>query len=246
MNDLSNHGSVDLENGSIRVPSQFPRLIRRDLPFYQSKNKVAISHNASRGRLWSLVSHDWFHVLLRLPLKYSIGGLLTLWTGAIIFFACLYMIFDAVNTQPECYMGTDPDTNFAFGAAFAFSLETCTTVGYGLPSGTNAFFEKCRGLQFIAYLQQLYSMLFNAFFLSFLVNRLARSEARFAQVVNSDKAIVTLAEAQVANHEPQIRLQFRLFDMDARHPVVEAHVRCYVIMKRRPIPRPLRLLQPDD
>ena len=41
-------------------------------------------------------------------------------------------------------------------------------------------------------------------------------------------------------------IPLRLFDADAKHPVVEAHVRFYCIMKHRPVPRPLRLLQPDD
>jgi len=37
-----------------------------------------------------------------------------------------------------------------------------------------------------------------------------------------------------------------VYDVDASHPVVEAHVRMYAIRKDRPVPRPLRILQPDD
>jgi hypothetical protein len=42
----------------------------------------------------------------------------------------------------------------------------------------------------------------------------------------------------------QVRFQVRLFDCDARHPVVEVHVRLYCVMKQRPVPRPMSLLQP--
>ena len=43
-----------------------------------------------------------------------------------------------------------------------------------------------------------------------------------------------------------VRLQCRIYDVDSKHPIVEAHVRLYVVMRERPVPRPLRLLQPDD
>jgi hypothetical protein len=82
-------------------------------------------------------------------------------------------------------------------------------------------------------------MLFNAFLITFLYNRLGRSETRGAQVVFSQKALVT-------NVDGQVRFQMRAYDVDAQRPVVEAHVRLYVVTKDRPVPRPLRVLQPDD
>ena len=82
-------------------------------------------------------------------------------------------------------------------------------------------------------------MIFNAFLLAFLYARLGRSETRSNQVINSKKALVSTVDGQV-------RFQIRLFDADAQHPVVEAHVRIYCVMNHRPVARPLRLLQPDD
>jgi hypothetical protein len=82
-------------------------------------------------------------------------------------------------------------------------------------------------------------MVFNAFLLTFLYARVGRAEERSNQVICSNKALVNIVDGQV-------RFQVRLFDADAKHPVVEAHVRFYVVMKHRPVPRPLRLLQPDD
>ena len=217
-----------------------PRLVLRNRPFHQSSNKLHIQHNKRGFQILKLLKHNWFHYFLRWPTKYSLLMLMTLWTGAIIFFAFIYMIYDRLDFNSECSLGLSEDEPMTFGAAFAFSLETCTTVGYGLPHGINSYFEKaCGSLQVIIYFQMAWSMLFNAFLITFVYNRLGRSEARGAQVIYSQKALVSIVNDQV-------RFQIRLFDADAKHPVVEAHVRLYVVMTERPVPRPLRLLQPND
>lgn len=64
-------------------------------------------------------------------------------------------------------------------------------------------------------------------------------QTRGVQVVMSEKAIVSIVDGQV-------RFQMRVYDIDARKPVVEAHIRLYAVAKRRPVPRPLRLIQPND
>lgn len=237
--EVMKNGDVDdNDNNNGKTKPTFPRLILRNLPFFQSKNKVSVIHNKGLD-IAPLLQHDWFHVFLRLPSKYSITIMLSVWTGMVLAFAGLYIAFDNSNEKEVCRLGDSPNDIITFGAAFAFSVETCTTVGYGLPSGTNAFFEGCQGLQVLIYLQMIWSMLFNAFLFAFLYNRIGRSESRGAQVVQSKNAIVTVVNGQ-------IRLQSRIYDIDARHPVVEAHVRLYVVMKERPVPRPLRLLQPND
>jgi hypothetical protein len=122
---------------------------------------------------------------------------------------------------------------------FFFFLDS-TTVGYGLPNGSNAYFNNCEGLQFVIYLQMVWSMLFNAFFIAMMFARLGRSETRGAQVLASKKALVSLSS------NGQVRFQLRLFDIDAQYPVIEAHVRLYAVRKDRPVPRPIRILQPND
>jgi hypothetical protein len=111
--------------------------------------------------------------------------------------------------------------------------------GYTLPYGSNAFFEKCPGLQIAMYVQMVWSMMFNAFLFAFFYTSLAKSSARGIQVLFSNKAIVS-------TEGDQVRLQIRIYDLDPTHPVVEAHVRLYAWTKHRPVPRPLRLLQPND
>jgi len=88
---------------------------------------------------------------------------------------------------------------------------------------------------------QIWSMLFNAFLFAFFFARLAKCESRGVQVIFSNKAII--------GNRPECPYPcffFRLFDADARHPVVEAHVRLYVVTQRSPIPMPLRTLIPND
>jgi Inward rectifier potassium channel transmembrane domain len=156
----------------------------------------------------------------------------------IIVFAGLYMLFDRHNGSINCGLAKD-DMPIQFGGAFAFSLETCTTVGYGLPSSVNSFFEKCQGLQITIYFQMVWSMMFNAFMFAFFYARLGRAENRAMQVVFADKAVVSIVDGYA-------RFQVRLYDLDAQHPVVESHVRLYAIENLRPVPRPLRLVQPND
>jgi hypothetical protein len=43
-----------------------------------------------------------------------------------------------------------------------------------------------------------------------------------------------------------MQLQIRCYDVDAKLPVVEAHVRLYCVSKDRPVPHPLRVLSPND
>lgn len=132
--------------------------------------------------------------------------------------------------------GTKLYSSHSWGHIFDYS----TTVGYGLPNGSNAYFNDCEGLQLVIYLQMVWSMLFNAFFIAMMFARLGRSETRGAQVLASKKALVSLSS------NGQVRFQLRLFDIDAQYPVIEAHVRLYAVRKDRPVPRPIRILQPND
>lgn len=227
-----------LEHGNSSLRRSIPRLIHRNLEFHQSSNIVRVSHNKRLGIL-SLLRHDWFHVFLRQPTFLSVFALISVWTAAIMIFAAIYVRIDGRHPNRNCGLGLEGKP-ISFRPAFAFSLETSTTVGYGLPNSVNSFFEKdCTTLQLVIFFQMVWAMMFNAFVFAFFYNRLGRVETRGAQVVFSNKAIVNIEHGQV-------RFQFRIFDVDARYPVVEAHVRIYAVSSKRPIPRILRILQPDD
>jgi hypothetical protein len=104
---------------------QLARLVRRDLPFSQSRNRVHVGHNHG-WKILRLLRHDWFHVILRYPPGLSLLVLLSLWTCFVIFFAYLYVKVDSRDPNVDCGLGVVGDP-INFGQAFSFSLETTTT-----------------------------------------------------------------------------------------------------------------------
>lgn len=76
----------------------------------------------------------------------------------------------------------------------------------------------------------LLSMFFNAFLLSFVFARLSRCEARAAQVLFANKAIINKEVSE--NGITRYLLSTRIYDADSRYPIVEAHVRLYAVKHR--------------
>jgi hypothetical protein len=114
--------------GSSGTPDEdihLARLVRRDLPFSQSRNRVIVRHNQGL-KIFRLIRHDWFHVILRYPKGLCLLCLLSIWTFFVIIFAFIYVAVD--NRQPtvDCGLGK-VGTPIKFGQSFAFSLETTTT-----------------------------------------------------------------------------------------------------------------------
>jgi len=211
-------------HAEVRPPLR--RLVVRDLPYHQSSNSLRIRHQSTRPlRFYHWYVEDWFHVLLRLRTVVSIVLFVLLWTTVLLIFAAIYHAVDAADPRVNCGLGVPPDS-ITYYTAFAFSLETTTTVGYGLPNGSNGFFESCPGLQIAIYFQMLISMFMNAFLLSFVFARLSRCEARAAQVLFSDKAILN---REMTNGITRYNLSTRVFDADSKYPIVEAHVRLYAV-----------------
>jgi hypothetical protein len=232
--------------------AKIPRLVQRNMPFKQSRQEIAVVNKTLyKGlKVQRILSSDWYHVFLRYNTMLSLLVLLAIFTVGIILFAFVYMKIDASSPETNCGLGTAGNP-ISFGPAFAFSLETCTTVGYGLPNGTNGFFEpECGHLQIFIYFQMIFSMCFNAFLFAFLFARLARCEQRGSQVLFGDKAIIEKRNGKWLMH-------VRVYDYASSQPVVEAHVRMYCVSWRdyekqtRDLVQPhllhaMRILQPDD
>ena len=109
-----------------------PRLIARNLPYHQSRNNMAVQSLKNHSHVYPLLLRDWFHVFLRLPTYFSVTLLLSVWTLFILIFAGIYVGIDTSNNLVNCGLG-DPGFPITWGTAFAFSLETCTTVGCKQP-----------------------------------------------------------------------------------------------------------------
>ena len=222
-----------------------PRLVRRNLPYHQSNNKFNVKAKYGKHRwtlLWHYINHDPFHVMLRWSTPVSLTFLLTVWTFFILIFAEIYIAVDRANPHVDCGLHPDGDgSTLDFHTAFAFSVETSTTVGYGLPGGSSAFFQDCSGIQVTIFFQMVFSMVFNATLLAFIFARLGRCETRGHQVLFTSKAVVRKDESG------RMLFEVKVFDSDSMHPIVEAHVRMYAVhcgTDRNYIP--LRILRPDD
>jgi hypothetical protein len=85
----------------------------------------------------------------------------------------------------------------------------------------------------------VFSMMFNAFLFAFFYTRVAKADSRGVQILFSSKAIISIVDGQV-------RFQVRMYDIVAINPVVEASIRMYVVCKSQPVPKRLRMLQPND
>ena len=225
-----------------------PRLVERNLPFYQSKSVISVQHRVKKWNLNYILNHNWFHIMLRWPTMLSLAGLLLLWIMCLVLFALVYVYIDARSPKLECGLGKSGHP-ITFAPALSFSLETCTTVGYSLPNNTNGFFEaQCLHVQMAIYFQLTVSMIFNAFFTAFIFARLSRCEQRSAQVIFSNKAIIEKKDGKWLFHA-------KVYDVDSQLPIVETHIRMYCVSwlkyetKRQGQPRLLhqmRIIDPND
>lgn len=104
-------------------------MVDRNLPFHQSRNSMNV-RNAYDRSLYQLLVNDWFHALLRVHPCLSVNFLLSMWVLMILMFAAMYWYLDTVHYKAiDCGLGPREGITISFQGAFAFSLETCTTVG---------------------------------------------------------------------------------------------------------------------
>jgi hypothetical protein len=96
--------------------------------------------------------------------------------------------------------------------------------------------------------------MFGAFFCSFLFTRLSRTENRSHQILFSNKAVIRRESTTTAADGTNDRfvLEVRVYNMDAKHPVVEERVRMVLVHSstteafRRTNYARLRVLSPND
>ena len=107
---------------------QLPRLITRDYPYHQSSSRVEIT-NVQRHILYRLIYRDWFHLLLRQPAWVTFPSIILVWYTAIWVWAYAYVLVDRHNgSYKDCGI-SEAEYPIDIREAFAFSLETTTTVG---------------------------------------------------------------------------------------------------------------------
>ena len=123
-----------------------------------------------------------------------------------------------------------------------------------MPGNATGFFnENCAGLQIAITFQMMWSMLSNAFLVSFFFALMSKSETRSIQLIFSKKLCVNVVRDNGGNggggdkdcSNYRVCVSARCYDLDSAFPLVECHARMYLIDHRMKF-HPLRLIEPND
>lgn len=118
---------------------------------------------------------------------------------------------DAVAEEP-CFLQVN-----SFMAAFLFSLETQTSIGYGFRSVT----EECPLAVLAVVLQCIVGCIIDAFIIGAVMAKIAKPKKRNETLVFSDTAVVTLRDGKLC-------MMWRVGNLRKSH-LVEAHVRAQLL-----------------
>nr|XP_055241889.1 ATP-sensitive inward rectifier potassium channel 12 isoform X1 [Gorilla gorilla gorilla] len=107
-----------------------------------------------------------------------------------------------------------------FMAAFLFSIETQTTIGYGLRCVT----EECPVAVFMVVAQSIVGCIIDSFMIGAIMAKMARPKKRAQTLLFSHNAVVALRDGKLC-------LMWRVGNLRKSH-IVEAHVRAQLIKPR--------------
>ncbi|CAG5897636.1 unnamed protein product [Menidia menidia] len=107
-----------------------------------------------------------------------------------------------------------------FVAAFLFSIETQTTIGYGARCVT----EECPAAVFMVVFQSIIGCIIDAFMIGAIMAKMARPKKRAQTLLFSHNAVIALRDGKLC-------LMFRVANLRKSH-IVEAHVRAQLVKPR--------------
>ncbi|XP_062387841.1 ATP-sensitive inward rectifier potassium channel 12 [Sardina pilchardus] len=108
----------------------------------------------------------------------------------------------------------------SFVAAFLFSIETQTTIGYGFRCVT----EECPLAVFLVVLQSIVGCVIDSFMIGAIMAKMARPKKRAETLLFSHNAVVAVRDGKLC-------LMFRVGNLRKSH-IVEAHVRAQLVKPR--------------
>ncbi|RXN10167.1 inward rectifier potassium channel 2-like protein [Labeo rohita] len=137
-----------------------------------------------------------------------------------LFFGCIFWLVaifhgDLENDGPKC--GSNVST---FTAAFLFSIETQTTIGYGYRYVT----DECPIAVFMVVFQSIVGCIIDAFIIGAVMAKMAKPKKR-------NETLVFSHNATVAMRDNKLCLMWRVGNLRKSH-LVEAHVRAQLLRSR--------------
>ncbi|XP_032638851.1 ATP-sensitive inward rectifier potassium channel 12 [Chelonoidis abingdonii] len=158
----------------------------------------------------------WRYMLLLFSLAFLVSWLL---------FGLIFWLIALVHGDLENPAGDD---NFkpcvlhvnGFVAAFLFSIETQTTIGYGFRCVT----EECPLAVFMVVVQSIVGCIIDSFMIGAIMAKMARPKKRAQTLLFSHNAVVAMRDGKLC-------LMWRVGNLRKSH-IVEAHVRAQLIKPR--------------
>ncbi|XP_026879052.1 inward rectifier potassium channel 2a [Electrophorus electricus] len=137
-----------------------------------------------------------------------------------LFFGCIFWLVaffhgDLDNKEPQCVSNVS-----TFTAAFLFSIETQTTIGYGNRYVT----DECPIAVFMVVFQSIVGCIIDAFIIGAVMAKMAKPKKR-------NETLVFSHNATVAMRDNKLCLMWRVGNLRKSH-LVEAHVRAQLIRSR--------------
>jgi len=149
------------------------------------KERLNFVDNVVRKGTPSELRHDLYFYFMHGSWFRFLGVLAFFYIAANVFFAGLYML------RPGCIAEARPES---FGDAFAFSVQTMSTIGFGVLHPANAY------ANFIVTIEAAFGLGFTAFATGLMFAKVSRPEA----------AILFSRVAVIREHEGQRTLLFRI------------------------------------
>jgi hypothetical protein len=199
------------------------RFLTRSRPFRQSNGALNLRRVGRPTLYWAT---DWVHSLLNRSTRELTVYLFVVYVLSFLLFVPFYWWCNAA-------CGFEFRT---FRDALFVSVETMTTVGYGLPTN---YMNGCVEGMLVLTVQSVLSAVVGAVVVGGFWLRVSRVQARASTVVFSDKAVVQEIRGS-------LYFMFQVCEL-RKHQLVEAHVRCYALQQKPSFAAlTMRLQRPDD
>lgn len=194
------------------VTLRSPRLLQRGVPKARTRGNFRVSH-VGVSRFEQFVRSDIFHYLVNMPLRWMLLIYCVVYCIVWLFFTLWWQ-----QAASGCEGALD------FRRAFLLSLETMTTIGYGV---SDPMFDDCPGVIPLLVVQSLVSLLMDAIFLNLMYTRFSTAFTRSASIIFTKVAVVY-------EEGGFVKIAFRVCEA-ARKPLIEPLVRLYLVKHGRQI-----------
>uniref|UniRef100_A0A8U7NBZ3 Uncharacterized protein n=1 Tax=Corvus moneduloides TaxID=1196302 RepID=A0A8U7NBZ3_CORMO len=139
-----------------------------------------------------------------------------------LFFGCVFWLIALLHGDLENQENSKPCVSqvSSFTAAFLFSIETQTTIGYGFRCVT----DECPIAVFMVVFQSIVGCIIDAFIIGAVMAKMAKPKKRNETLVFSHNAVVAMRDGKLC-------LMWRVGNLRKSH-LVEAHVRAQLLKSR--------------